>query len=74
MVLLDSGLQGRDSFEVIRELRALPQLGQATIVAATGDGRDEDRERRLAADFDDHVVEPLDLDEIERIVSRTAAG
>jgi len=74
IVLLDIGLPGRDGFQVIRELRALPRLERATIVATTGYGRDEDRERCLAAGFDDHVIKPLDLDEIERIVSRTAAG
>ncbi len=68
IVLLDVGLPGMDGYEVVRQFRASPDLAQLMIIATTGYGRDEDRARCLAAGFDHHLVKPLDVDEIERLV------
>ena len=68
-VLLDISLPGIDGFEVLRRLRAAPQLERATIVAATGYGRDEDRARCLAGGFDGHLTKPVDLPELERLLN-----
>src|SRR5215212_7342939 len=42
-VLLDIGLPGKDGYAVAREMRALPGLESALLVALTGYGADEDR-------------------------------
>ena len=52
--------------------RVATELAHDARVARVG-GRDEDRARCRAAGFDDHVTKPLDLRELERIVSRAAA-
>jgi PAS domain S-box-containing protein len=67
-VLLDIGLPGQDGYHVIQELRAVPGLAEATIVATTGYGREEDRTRCLAAGFDEHLTKPVDIARIQRIL------
>ena len=74
VVLLDIGLPGMDGYEVARRLRELPQTRESLLVALTGYGQAEDRERSNAAGFDDHLVKPVDIDGLyPRIVSRPRA-
>jgi CheY-like chemotaxis protein len=72
LVLLDIGLPGLDGYHVIRELRAMPALATATIVATTGYGREEDRARCFAAGFDEHLTKPIDPSQIYRILASPA--
>jgi PAS domain S-box-containing protein len=67
VVLLDIGLPGMDGYEVARRLRADDHRG--LLVALTGYGRDDDRQRSLEAGFDHHLVKPVDLDELARVLS-----
>lgn len=61
VVLLDIGLPGMDGFEVARQIRAMPQLEDAFLVAMSGYGREEDMAEARKAGFDDYLVKPLDL-------------
>ena len=61
-VVLDIGLPGMDGYEVARRLRARPETAGALIVAVTGYGQKEDRERSRAAGFDHHLVKPIESD------------
>ncbi|MES1245112.1 MAG: ATP-binding protein [Acidobacteriota bacterium] len=69
VVLLDIGLPGMDGFQVARGLRALPGLRGALLVALTGYGQEGDRRRSAAAGFDHHLVKPVDLEELRRLVA-----
>jgi CheY-like chemotaxis protein/nitrogen-specific signal transduction histidine kinase len=60
LVLCDIGLPGMDGYEVCRTVRSLPLERQPVMIALTGWGRDEDRRRSAEAQFDDHLVKPLD--------------
>lgn len=72
-VLCDIGLPaGMDGFDVARVMRADPTLRGALLVAVTGYGRDEDRESALAAGFDAHLTKPVELAEIEALLSGAA--
>lgn len=62
VVLLDIRLPGMDGYEVARQLRAMPELESAFLVAMTGYGSDEDRARAKEAGFDAHLVKPPDLE------------
>jgi CheY-like chemotaxis protein len=44
----------------------------ARIVALTGWGQAEDRQRTAAAGFDDHLTKPADPSEIQRILDEVA--
>jgi PAS domain S-box-containing protein len=61
-VLLDIGLPGASGYEVARALRDAAELAPLTLIALTGYGRDEDRDRVVAAGFDHHLVKPVDPD------------
>jgi signal transduction histidine kinase/CheY-like chemotaxis protein len=61
VVLLDIGLPDTDGYEVARRMRDLPGCAAITLVALTGYGQPEDRERALAAGFEAHLVKPVDL-------------
>ena len=75
LVLLDLSLPGMDGFEILRRIRAEPRLGDLPVIALTAHAMAGDRERVLAAGFDDYVAKPI-LDEgalfqaIERLLDR----
>jgi PAS domain S-box-containing protein len=68
VVLLDIGMPGLDGYEVARRLRALKPGRRFRIVALTGWGQDSDREKAKEAGFDVHLVKPVDLSALARIV------
>jgi len=67
-VLLDIGLPGMDGCEVARRMRMERKSSDLTIVALSGYGREEDRRRSAAAGCDAHLVKPVDIDELLRLV------
>jgi PAS domain S-box-containing protein len=69
-MLLDIGLPDMDGHELARRLRGCPETAGATLIALTGYGQREDRERALAAGFDRHMVKPADLSELLDILAR----
>jgi two-component system, sensor histidine kinase len=68
LVLLDIGLPGMTGYEVARALRANPSLQGVVLVAETGWGQAEDRRRSAEAGFDHHLVKPIELADLERIL------
>ncbi len=70
VVLLDIGLPGMDGYEVAQRLRALPGFDRVYLVALTGYGQPGDRERALAAGFDDHLVKPAEFRALQQIIER----
>ena len=70
VVFLDLVMPGIDGYEVARQLRADPQLRHVLIVATTGFGQEEDRERSRKAGIDQHLLKPLDLDFLKSLLGR----
>ncbi len=61
VVLCDLGLPGGMSgYDVARALRAYPALAGVRLVAVSGYGQPEDRDRARAAGFDLHLTKPVD--------------
>jgi CheY-like chemotaxis protein len=59
VVLLDIGMRGLDGYETSRRIRHL--LGsQVLLVALTGFGQDQDKEKAGSAGFDAHLTKPAD--------------
>jgi len=67
-VLLDLGLPGLNGFEVCRRLRAGEWAGEIPIIAITGWGQAEDRQRSKDAGFDGHLVKPVVLAELTALL------
>jgi signal transduction histidine kinase len=68
VVLLDIGLPGIDGYEVARRLRADEMSSAVRLVALTGYGQPADRARAMQAGFDEHLVKPADLDQVEAAI------
>ncbi|HEY6065521.1 MAG TPA: ATP-binding protein, partial [Thermoanaerobaculia bacterium] len=60
VVLLDIGLPKMDGYDVARALRRQPWGRAIVIIAVTGWGQEEDRQRSMEAGFDHHLVKPVD--------------
>ena len=60
VALIDLGLPEMDGYEVARQIRAVDEGRRIMLVAVTGYGSPEDRERSLMAGFDLHLVKPVD--------------
>ena len=69
LTLVDVGLPGIDGYAVARRIREDPAGRGLRVVALTGYGLLEDRERALAAGFDAHIVKPVDLDKLRAILA-----
>jgi CheY-like chemotaxis protein len=69
IVLCDIGLPGMDGYQVAAALRSDPQLAGARLVAITGYGQEEDRRRTREAGFEAHLTKPLDLAELQALLS-----
>jgi CheY-like chemotaxis protein len=68
-LLLDIGLPGTDGYALAGSLRELTELRNATLIAVTGYGQAEDRERSQAAGFDHHLVKPIDLEVLRALLA-----
>jgi CheY-like chemotaxis protein len=69
-VLLDIGLPGSDGFQVAEALRREPGLGTLKIIAVTGRGEEEDRERSQAAGIDYYLLKPIDVPFLESLLGK----
>jgi CheY-like chemotaxis protein len=75
VLLSDIGLPGKDGFDLIREVRSLPQGrgGRIPAVALTAYTRAEDRTTTLAAGFDMHVPKPVQPADLVAVVANLTA-
>jgi CheY-like chemotaxis protein len=65
--VVDIGLPLLDGYEVARRLRHALET-RILLIALTGYGQPEDRQRALAAGFDHHLTKPADPDELLRLL------
>ncbi len=67
LALIDIGLPGLDGLSVAREVR--DKLGKRIcLIAITGYGQPEDRVRSYDAGFDFHLVKPVDLEVLQKVM------
>jgi CheY-like chemotaxis protein/two-component sensor histidine kinase len=69
VVLLDIGMPGMNGYDVARRMRTMPEVRDALLVAQTGWGQDDDRRQSKEAGFNDHLVKPVDLDDLQRLLA-----
>jgi CheY-like chemotaxis protein len=69
VVLLDIGLPEMDGYEVASRLRKLEGFDAVRLIALTGYGQSEDRERARAVGFDNHLVKPVEFQALERALA-----
>ena len=81
VAVLDIGLPVMDGYELARRCSEHPGLTRTRLIAVTGYGQEQDRQRAKAAGFAAHLVKPVDperlrkvLEELSEPVRRAAAG
>jgi CheY-like chemotaxis protein len=73
IAFLDIGLPVMDGYQLARRLRTCPGLEDVRLVAVTGFGQDADRGRAREAGFDEHLVKPVEIEELRRLMGRLLA-
>ncbi len=70
VVLMDIGLPGIDGYECVRQLREMPTQAGVRVIAVTAQALKGDRERMLAAGFDEYLPKPFSRLELIKIIER----
>jgi signal transduction histidine kinase len=73
VALIDLGLPGMDGCSVARRIRE--EMGPGILlIALTGHALEEDRRRTQAAGFNAHLVKPVELSELTRVLETSPVG
>ena len=64
-ILLDIGMPKLNGYDAARSIRRQTWAARTVLIALTGWGQPEDRQRSAEAGFDRHLVKPVDLDALE---------
>ncbi len=67
-ILADIGMPERDGLDLIRAVRATPRRRRVPALAVTAYATQEDRQRSLAAGYDEHLPKPVDPDRLVEAV------
>ena len=72
VILLDIGLRDLDGYEICQRIRRV--LGhRVLLVALTGFGQEQDKEKAMRAGFDAHLTKPADGAALAGIVANLAS-
>jgi len=66
--IIDLGLPRINGFEVARRIRQMPASEGALLIALSGYGSPEDKQKAAEAGFDHHLTKPADMEELERLL------
>jgi PAS domain S-box-containing protein len=72
--LLDIGLPDMDGNELARQLRSHPETADVTLIAVTGYGQEQDRQRSIRAGFDHHLVKPIVMEQLAGLLAGLRAS
>jgi CheY-like chemotaxis protein len=70
LILLDIGLPKLNGYEACRRIRERPWSEGVVIVALTGWGQADDRRRSHEAGFDHHLVKPVDVTDLTKLLAQ----
>jgi CheY-like chemotaxis protein len=70
VVFMDLGMPGIDGIETARRIRTLPGCERLRIAALTGWGQESDRTRTREAEFDWHLVKPINAALLTEVFAR----
>jgi CheY-like chemotaxis protein len=72
VAVIDIGMPQLNGYELCRLIREQPWGERMLMIACTGWGQNDDRERARAAGFDVHLVKPIKPDELVHVISGVA--
>jgi PAS domain S-box-containing protein len=74
VILLDIGLPKLTGYEACRRIRGQPGGKDSVIIAQTGWGQEQDRQRTHEAGFDHHLVKPVDPTALMKLLAELQAA
>jgi CheY-like chemotaxis protein len=74
IIILDIGLPRVDGYQVARQLRDSAVGAEALLLAVTGFGQEDDREKAQQAGFNHFLVKPVNLDRLSQLVEGPAVN
>jgi PAS domain S-box-containing protein len=69
-VFIDIGMPEMDGYETARRIRSRAHDHPFTLIALTGWGQEEDRQRAQKAGFDKHLTKPAPLQSVEALLEQ----
>lgn len=72
VILLDLGMPKLNGYDVCRKIREQEWGANMDIIALTGWGQAEDRQRTKEAGFDHHLVKPVDVARLKELLDEAA--
>ena len=74
VVLMDVGMPRLNGYEATRRIRERPWGRSPVIIALTGWGQDGDRVLSKESGCDGHLVKPVDLNDLDKLLARLTEG
>ncbi len=74
VLLLDIGMPEMNGYELSRKIRAAPWGNSMLLIAITGWGQEEDKERAIAAGFDHHLTKPIEPARLDAMLEDSAGS
>ncbi len=69
MIVMDLGMPCMDGYEAARRIRSQPGSKEVLMIALTGWGQSDARQRTIEAGFDHHLIKPVNFDEIRQLAT-----
>jgi CheY-like chemotaxis protein len=74
IVVLDIGMPGIDGYEMCQQIRLRPTDRQVVVIALTGWGHPQDKQRALDVGFDAHLTKPVDPAAFQELLALSRTG
>lgn len=74
IILMDIGMPALNGYDACRLIRQQDWGRRMTLVALTGWGQENDKERATAAGFDRHLVKPIDPDDLSKLMAEVESS
>jgi signal transduction histidine kinase/ActR/RegA family two-component response regulator len=74
VLILDIGMPGMTGYETARRIRGEQWGRSAVLIAVTGWGQEQDKERALSSGFDVHLTKPVDSARLEDLLAKYLAA
>ena len=74
IVVLDIGMPGVDGYEMCQQIRLRPADRHIVVIALTGWGHPQDKQRALDVGFDAHLTKPVDPAAFQELLAISRTG
>ncbi|OZI07234.1 hypothetical protein BWI93_15820 [Siphonobacter sp. BAB-5385] len=68
--MLDIGMPDLNGYDTCRLIREQPWGKELFIIAVSGYGQQEDKQKSQEAGFDEHLTKPVDIEALIQVLSR----